>query len=121
MIRLDIQYITLVSVEVGLLTVYNSRVINLEISLKGIQMKTPALRASLVLVLVLVSSWIPHAMAYIDPGSGSAIMSAIVGLFVAVSLAIKTYWYKIKSLFGGKTSGENTESAEDNENKRLEP
>ncbi len=39
------------------------------------------------------------ALAYIDPGSGSAIMSAIIGFFVAIGLAVKTYWYKIKSLF----------------------
>ena len=37
--------------------------------------------------------------AYIDPGSGSAIISAIIGFFVAIGLAIKTYWYKLKSLF----------------------
>ncbi|MFA0113363.1 hypothetical protein AB4407_06660 [Vibrio sp. 10N.261.46.E11] len=49
--------------------------------------------------MTFMASWVPPAMAYIDPGSGSAIMSAIVGGFVAVSLAIKTYWYKIKSLF----------------------
>ena len=42
-----------------------------------------------------------RAEAYIDPGSGSAIMSAIIGLFVAFGLLLKTYWYKIKSLFGG--------------------
>lgn len=41
------------------------------------------------------------ANAYIDPGSGSAIMSAIIGFFVALGIAIKTYWYKLKSLFGG--------------------
>ena len=41
-------------------------------------------------------------MAYIDPGSGSAIMSAIIGFFVAGGLAIKTYWYKLKSFFVGK-------------------
>ena len=46
--------------------------------------------------------WISPAMAYIDPGSGSAVMSAIIGFFVAISLAIKTYWYKIKSLFSRK-------------------
>ena len=39
------------------------------------------------------------ACAYIDPGSGSAIMSTIVGFFVAVFLVIKTYWYKIKAFF----------------------
>lgn len=39
------------------------------------------------------------AFAYIDPGSGSAIMSAIIGFLVACSLVVKTYWYKLKSLF----------------------
>ena len=44
----------------------------------------------------------PPALAYIDPGSGSAIMSAVIGLFVATALVVKTYWYKLKSLFSGK-------------------
>ena len=39
------------------------------------------------------------ATAYIDPGSGSAIMSLIIGFFVALGLTIKTYWYKLKALF----------------------
>lgn len=43
------------------------------------------------------------AFAYIDPGSGSAIMSAIVGFFVALAMIVKTYWYKLKSIFSGKT------------------
>lgn len=55
------------------------------------------------IVLFTVSS---PAMAYIDPGSGSAIMSAIIGLFVAVGLAIKTYWYKLKSIFTGKKNSQ---------------
>ena len=42
------------------------------------------------------------ALAYIDPGSGSAIISAIIGFFVAIGIAVKTYWYKLKSLFKGK-------------------
>ncbi len=48
--------------------------------------------------------------AYIDPGSGSAIMSAIIGFFVAIGLVIKTFWYKIKSLFTGKPRPEKTDS-----------
>ena len=47
-------------------------------------------------ITIIMIFWISPAMAYIDPGSGSAIMSAIIGFFVAISLAIKTYWYKIK-------------------------
>ena len=55
-----------------------------------------------ILVLILVLPGQAHA--YIDPGSGSAIMSAIIGVFVAIGLTIKTYWYKIKSIFTGKSS-----------------
>lgn len=40
------------------------------------------------------------AFAYIDPGSGSAIISIIIGLLVAIGATIKTYWYKILKLFG---------------------
>ena len=42
------------------------------------------------------------AMAYIDPASGSAIMSAIISFFVAIAFTVKTYWYKIKSMFLGR-------------------
>jgi hypothetical protein len=41
--------------------------------------------------------------AYLDPASGSAIMSAMIGLFVAIGLIVKSYWYKVKSLFAGNT------------------
>ena len=49
--------------------------------------------------LSLLVFWVPSAFGYIDTGSGSAIMSAVIGFFVAISLAVKTYWYKIKSFF----------------------
>lgn len=48
--------------------------------------------------------------AYIDPGSGSAIISAIVGVVVAAGLALKTYWYKLKGLFSSKKSSKETDS-----------
>jgi hypothetical protein len=41
-------------------------------------------------------------LGYIDPGSGSTIISAIIGIVVASGLAIKTYWYKLKRLFTGE-------------------
>ena len=53
----------------------------------------------LKIVLLYVLAYSAPAMAYIDPGSGSAILSAIVGISVAIGLAIKTYWYKLKSFF----------------------
>jgi len=51
------------------------------------------------IIATIAFLWAQPALAYIDPGSGSAIVSAIIGFFVAVGLAVKTYWYKIKSIF----------------------
>ena len=57
--------------------------------------------------VVLLVAFIPsQAHAYIEPGSGSAIISAIIGLIAAVALGLKTYAYKIKSLFGLGGPGE---------------
>lgn len=47
-----------------------------------------------ILLLMPVS-----ALAYLDPTTGSMLISAIVGLFASLVLAIKTYWYRIKSFF----------------------
>ena len=53
------------------------------------------------LVLALASA--QPAAAYIDPGSGSALISIIVGVFVTIGLAVKSFWYKIIGFFGAKT------------------
>ena len=55
-----------------------------------------------IIFAVLVTAGLP-AFAYIDPGSGSAIMSLIIGFFVALGLTVKTYWYKLKALFTRQT------------------
>ena len=57
------------------------------------------IRLSITVLLVL--TWQNPAYGYIDPGSGSAIMSAIIGFFVAAGMLVKTYWYKQKSFFTG--------------------
>lgn len=41
----------------------------------------------------------PVALAYLDPSTGSMVVSAIVGIFASIALAVKTYWYKIKGFF----------------------
>lgn len=61
------------------------------------------MKYSIILVLLGLVIADP-ALAYIDPGSGSTIMSVIIGLVMAVGLVIKTYWYKLISLFTGKNS-----------------
>ena len=41
-------------------------------------------------------------MNYLDPGTGTMIVSAIVGVFATIALGFKTIWYKIASIFSGK-------------------
>ena len=63
-----------------------------------------------IVFTALVAICLP-ASAYIDPGSGSAIMSLIIGFFVALGLTVKTYWYKLKALFTRQTrSADNPET-----------
>lgn len=42
--------------------------------------------------------------AYLDPSTGAMIISAIVGIFATIILALKTFWYKIVSLFRKKNT-----------------
>jgi len=51
----------------------------------------------IALLLMPLSAW-----AYLDPTTGSMLISAIVGLFASLVLAIKTYWYRIKAFFKRK-------------------
>jgi len=52
----------------------------------------------LVLAICLLS-FSPAVFAYLDPSTGSMVVSAIVGIFASIALAVKTYWYKIKGFF----------------------
>jgi len=54
--------------------------------------------ALLVAVFCGLAGLAPAAHAYLDPSTGSMILSAVVGLFATIGLAVKTYWYKLKNL-----------------------
>ena len=69
-------------------------------------MKSTRLHSWLIIALLLMFP--VSALAYLDPTTGSMLISAIVGLFASLALAIKTYWYRIKAFFKGKPA--NTES-----------
>lgn len=58
--------------------------------------------AILAMLLTLVS---PSAFAYLDPSTGSMVVSAIIGIFASIALAVKTYWYRLKGLFRRKDGG----------------
>lgn len=53
---------------------------------------------SLLSLLAAVSA---PAFAYLDPSTGSMIISAIIGVFATLVIAAKTYWYRLKRFFGG--------------------
>jgi hypothetical protein len=59
-----------------------------------------ALRIALVLVACL--SIASPAYAYLDPGTGSMLISAVLGVAAAVALAVKMFWYRLVGFFRGK-------------------
>jgi hypothetical protein len=61
----------------------------------------PAVSAALVIGLL---AYAPSAHAYLDPGTGSMILSAIVGLIATLTLAFKTWWYRLRRLFRRRDS-----------------
>lgn len=58
----------------------------------------------LVQVLLISNLLLPStAFAYVDPGSGSVIVTTILGLIAAIGYTLRKYFYKIKrKIFGGK-------------------
>jgi hypothetical protein len=70
---------------------------------------TPATALVALISLVTVS---PPALAYLDPSTGSMILSAIIGLFATAALAVKTYWYRLKAFLRGDRKHK-SEPAED--------
>ena len=48
------------------------------------------------------------SFAYIDPGAGSMIIQVFIAAVVGALYAIKTYWYKLKSLFVSSKEQTNT-------------
>ncbi len=66
-------------------------------------MRVPRNCAFLLAVFCSLAGLATEAQAYLDPSTGSMIMSAIVGLFATIGLAVKTYWYKLKNLFKART------------------
>jgi hypothetical protein len=73
------------------------------------------LRLALRVVVLLLAfvSIAPPAHAYLDPGTGSMLVSAIIGVAAAVGLALKMFWYRVVGLFRGKKSVERPDAAKE--------
>ena len=46
--------------------------------------------------------FIGNAFAYLDPGTGSIIIQGLIAAGLTVIFVVKTYWYKLISLFNKK-------------------
>jgi len=62
-------------------------------------------RRVFLLALVACLSITSPAHAYLDPGTGSMLLSAIIGVVAAVGLALKLFWYRLVGLLHGKKGG----------------
>jgi hypothetical protein len=52
------------------------------------------------LLAVVLISFSSTAAAYLDPGTGSMILQGLIASIAVAGFTIKTYWYKLRSLFG---------------------
>ena len=60
----------------------------------------------LILLSMQASSFIISVLGYIDPGTGSLILQALVASIVGVSIAAKLFWHSILKFFGVRKSND---------------
>jgi len=60
-------------------------------------------RAPRVIALALAAllALASPAQAYLDPGTGSMIVSAVIGAIAAMALALKMFWYNVTGRLRG--------------------
>jgi hypothetical protein len=51
------------------------------------------------------------AQAYLDPGTGSMLVSAVIGVIAAMGLALKMFWYRLVGWARGKRRGSDSNTA----------
>jgi hypothetical protein len=67
--------------------------------MEGVRIVTQALRVIVLLVAGLAVAAPAHA--YLDPSTGSMIISAVIGIVAAIALALKMFWYRSVALLRG--------------------
>jgi hypothetical protein len=68
-------------------------------------MPSPHKPSAAVLVALAVLLPAPPAEAYLDPGTGSIVLQAVIAAVAAAAVALKLYWTRLKALFGRKRTG----------------
>ena len=60
-----------------------------------------------ILLSILIAPMLPvimHILAYIDPGTGSIILQALVASVVGAAIAVKLFWHRILKFLGIRKS-----------------
>jgi len=68
-----------------------------------LKIKKKKLKSIIVILILFFSTgfFITDAYAYLDPGTGSVVLQAIIGILVGAGITVKIYWYKLKEkIFG---------------------
>jgi hypothetical protein len=52
-----------------------------------------------LVLIALILSFSTSASAYLDPGTGSMILQGLIAGIAVAGFTIKTYWYKLRSMF----------------------
>lgn len=60
----------------------------------------------LVLVTLAALGWTAPVFAYIDPGTGSAILQGILAALAAIALTAKLYWHRLLKFLGLRKDSE---------------
>ncbi len=64
--------------------------------------------AAYCIIVVLLALVAAPAHAYIDPGTGSAILQGILAALAAIALTAKLYWHRLLRLLGLRKPAEGT-------------
>ncbi|MEX1198754.1 MAG: hypothetical protein WEB57_12955 [Pseudohongiellaceae bacterium] len=81
--------------------------------------RLPSILLTALAVLLLTAS---HAHAYLDPGTGSAIVQGVLAAFAALAVTAKLYWHRLLRLLGigGKTEYRSVRKSDDGRSRQSE-
>jgi hypothetical protein len=68
--------------------------------------------SSLILAAIFFAAAVEPAFAYIDPGTGSILTSAMLGGFAALSYTLRSQFYRLKAYMAGRGQKEPGEGGE---------
>jgi hypothetical protein len=66
------------------------------------------LKSTLIILALLftTSFFVSDAYAYLDPGTGSVVIQALMGVLVGLVITLKIYWSRLKEKISGYSKSE---------------